>query len=94
MAWKTLTIAALLLSSCQTIEQRASEAAKTQGEVNASIPFPDPPAACIAKIGRVRVGDEPWVITFKRWEITADNRDRQAEDCAKWFADMKALWGK
>lgn len=94
MARKALILICLLLTGCATTEQRISAAAKTGGEARAVIPFPDPPASCVAKIGRVRIGDEPWVVTFKRWEVVADIRDQQAADCAAWFADIKARWGK
>lgn len=94
MARSQLILICLLLASCQTTEQRVTAAAKTEGGARAVIPFPDPPASCVAKIGRVRIGDEPWVVTFKRWEIVADNRDQLAADCAAWFADIKARWGK
>jgi hypothetical protein len=93
MARKELILAALLLTGCQTVEKRVTEAAKAEGQARASNPFPDPPPACIAKVGRVRIGDEPWVVTFKRWEVVADLRDQQAADCQAWFDDMKARWG-
>ncbi len=49
--------------------------------------------ACVAKMGRVRPGDEPWVIVQKRWQILAENRDRQADDCAAWGRDMQTRNG-
>lgn len=94
MARKELILAALLLTGCQTIEQRVTAAAKAEGQARAVIAFPDPPASCIAKVGRVRIGDEPWVVSFRRWEVVADLRDQQAADCAAWFADMNARWAK
>lgn len=94
MARASLIFLCLLLTGCATTEQRVTAAAKTEGEARAVIPFPDPPASCVAKIGRVRIGDEPWVVTFRRWEVVADIRDQQAADCAAWFADIKARWGK
>ncbi|MNE46177.1 hypothetical protein D3C80_1405010 [compost metagenome] len=92
MARSQLILLCLLLTGCATTEQRVTTAAKTEGEARAVIPFPDPPASCVAKIGRVRIGDEPWVVTFRRWEVVADIRDQQAADCAAWFADMKENW--
>ncbi|NLS06851.1 hypothetical protein HGP14_26430 [Rhizobium sp. P32RR-XVIII] len=92
MARSALIFIAVLLSSCQSVDERVSAAAAVQGQARASAPFPDLPPACVAKMGRVRPGDEPWVITFKRWEIVADNRDRQADDCAAWGRDMKTRY--
>ena len=86
-----LCVAGLLvaLAGCSTTNARLSQAAITQGVAKASVPFPDLPAACTAKMGRVKAGGEPWVITMRRWEFLADNRDRLAADCASWGADMK-----
>lgn len=89
MASKALIIVAAVLAGCSTTEKRMQAAAVTQGQARASIEFPTLPAACTAKVGRVVPGDEPWVIVHKRWQITADNRDRQAADCAAWGEDMK-----
>lgn len=89
-----LPIALMLMSAkgCQTLEQRASSAAVIKGEAMAEAPFPDLPAACVAKTGRVRPAtDEARVVTLKRWEMVAEIRDRQAEDCAAWGADQKRL---
>ena len=95
MARSALILLAIVLAACQADDKpaRLSAAAVTQGQAKAVISFPDPPPACVAKIGRVRIGDEPWVITFKRWQIVADNRDRQADDCTAWFAEMKQKYG-
>ncbi|NTG07279.1 hypothetical protein [Rhizobium rhizogenes] len=82
----------LALSGCETTNARLSQAAITQGVAKASVPFPDLPAACIAKMGRVKAGGEPWVITMKRWDVVAENRDRNADDCAAWGRDMKARY--
>lgn len=87
-----LPIALTLMGArgCQTIEQRASEAAAAKGEAQASIPFPDLPPACTAKMERVRPKPgEPRVITLKRWDVVANNRDQQAEDCRAWGQDLK-----
>jgi hypothetical protein len=88
LAAAALTV--LLLTGCGSLQERAHTAAVTQGQVQAQKPFPDLPEACTAKTGRVKPKpDEARVVTLKRWEITADNRDRQAEDCKAWGADMK-----
>ncbi|MDR6818515.1 hypothetical protein J2X76_003692 [Neorhizobium sp. 2083] len=80
-----------LLTSCQSVQERAERAAEAKGRAQASAPFPDLPAACTAKVERVRPKpDEPRVVTLKRWDVVAGNRDRQAVDCAAWGADMKA----
>jgi len=85
---------ALVLMSakgCQTIEQRTSAAAVAQGQARAQAPFPDLPEACVVKMGRVVPrADEARVVTLKRWETLADNRDRKADDCAAWGRDMKS----
>ena len=92
MAARTL-IVLLLLSGCQSVQERAHTAAVAQGQVQAAKPFPDLPDACTAKTGRVKPKpDEARVVTLKRWEIVADNRDRLAEDCKAWGADMKENW--
>ncbi|NTG73319.1 hypothetical protein G6M02_08255 [Agrobacterium rhizogenes] len=92
MAIRSLISIALIsaaLSGCQTNSARLSQAAITQGVAKAAVPFPDLPTACTAKMGRVKAGGEPWVITMRRWEFLADNRDRLSADCAAWGADMK-----
>lgn len=79
-----------LLSGCQSVQERAEHAADAKGRAIASAQFPDLPSACTAKVERVQPkANEPRVITLKRWDIVADNRDRQSADCAKWGADMK-----
>ncbi len=98
MERQTLIILPLLLllmsaKGCQTIEERAGATAVAQGQLQAQKPFPDLPEACTAKTGRVKPQpDEARVVTLKRWEITADNRDRLADDCGAWGADMKRNW--
>jgi hypothetical protein len=93
MASKALILAAALLTGCTTtaerVEKRIRAAAVAQGQARASTPFPDLPDACTAKTDRVKTRDEPWVVINYRWQVSADNRDRQADDCAKWGADMK-----
>lgn len=80
-----------LLAGCQSIQERADKAAEAKGRAQASTPFPDLPAACTAKMERVRPKpEEPRVITLKRWDVVADNRDRQAADCGAWGAEMKS----
>lgn len=91
LAYAALTV--LLLASCQSTEERLQAAAVVQGQAQATQTFPDLPDACTAKTGRVRPQEgEARVVTLKRWEVVADNRDRQAEDCKSWGMDMKANW--
>lgn len=92
MARSALILMIALLAGCQSLNQRASIAAAVEGQARASMPFPDLPEACVAKMGRVRPGDEPWVIVHKRWQILAENRDRQADDCAAWGRDMQVRY--
>ncbi|UIK04921.1 hypothetical protein [Neorhizobium galegae] len=79
-----------LLAGCQSVQERAEKAADAKGRAQASTPFPDLPGACTAKMERVKPKpSEPRVITLKRWDVVADNRDRQSADCAQWGVDMK-----
>ncbi|MDK4720153.1 hypothetical protein PH552_12440 [Rhizobium sp. CNPSo 3968] len=85
-----LPVALALMSTkgCQTLEERAERSAKVRGEVQASSPPPPMPAACTAHVERVipKVGEKfRWI--NQRWEVTADNRDRLADDCAAWDRD-------
>lgn len=80
----------MLLAGCQSVQERADRAADAKGRAQASTPFPDLPAACTAKMERVTPKpSEPRVITLKRWDVVAANRDRQSADCAQWGLDMK-----
>ena len=91
LAGAALTV--LLLASCSSTVERLQAAAAVQGEAQAERPFPDLPEACTVKIGRVRPQEgEARVVTLKRWEVVADVRDRQADDCRAWGAEMKANW--
>lgn len=79
-----------LLAGCQSVQERAGKAAALKGQAQASAPFPDLPSACTAKMERVKPKpSEPRVITLKRWDVVAENRDRQSVDCARWGEDMK-----
>lgn len=81
------------LAGC-SVTERAEKAADAKGRALASTSFPDLPAACTAKMERVKPKrEEPRVITLKRWDVVADNRDRQAADCGAWGADMKKRTG-
>lgn len=96
MAIKALILIPLAMmlcaASCQTTEQRAQArldiAATTQGQAAAQIPPMVAPEACVGHMERVQLRDEPWVIFKFRWEVAADNRDKQADDCAAWIADL------
>ncbi|MHC2298131.1 hypothetical protein [Rhizobium mongolense] len=92
MARAALIFIAVLLAGCQSVDKRVTAAATVQGQARAYVPFPDLPEACVAKVGRVRLGDEPWVIIHRRWQIVADNRDRQADDCKAWGRDMQSRY--
>jgi hypothetical protein len=86
-----LVLVSLSVAGCQTVEQRAEKAAEKQGQAQAwSLP-PSMPAACTAHVERVfpKLGEKVrW--TQERWQITADNRDRRADDCAAWDRDRMA----
>lgn len=94
MAWRTLTLIPLLaLAGCKTTDRAAALSAARQAEAVASvkIDLPNLPGTCTAKVGRVRPAPtEPRVVTIKRWEVVADARDRQSDDCAAWWAAYKA----
>jgi hypothetical protein len=84
-----------LLAGCQSVHERAEKAAEAKGRAQASAPFPDLPAACTAKMERVKPKpEEPRIITLKRWDMVADNRDRQSADCAQWGIDLKHRTGE
>ena len=90
-----IPIIALLISAkgCQTMDAQMKEAATVKGQTAASFDFPDLPAACTDHVDRVvpKVGEKVrW--SQERWEITADNRDRKADDCAAWGADAKVKY--
>ncbi len=88
---RSALILLVFLAGCASVTERAEKAATAQGQARAETPFPDLPVACTAKMGRVKPqADEARVVTLKRWEIVADVRDRQADDCAAWSRDMKA----
>lgn len=81
-----IALASIVLASCQTTEQRLEAAAQERGAAEAEAPKQVAPEACVAHMERVvpKVGEKArW--TQKRWEIVADNRDRQAADCGAWI---------
>jgi len=81
-------------SACQSAGDRLAAAARAQGELNAHNPEVIATAACTAHMERVvpKVGEKArW--TQKRWEIVADNRDRQADDCGEWIEDVFGVRG-
>tara|TARA_R100001129_G_scaffold129991_1_gene91869 strand:+ start:1733 stop:2020 length:288 start_codon:yes stop_codon:yes gene_type:complete len=84
----TLATIALMGASCQTTEQRLEAAAKARGAAEVEAPKQVAPEACVAHMERVvpKIGEKArW--TQRRWEIVADNRDRQADDCGAWIND-------
>jgi hypothetical protein len=88
-----LPVALALMSTkgCQTLDARMEKAAEAQGQAQASSPPPPMPEACAAHVERVipKVGEKfRWI--NQRWEVTADNRDRQADDCRAWDRDRMA----
>jgi hypothetical protein len=88
-----LPIVLCLMSAkgCQTLEARATAAATTEGKAKAETSLPDLDASCTAKVGRVvPTASEPRVVTLKRWDVLAENRDRKSNDCAAWWADYRA----
>lgn len=89
MARKALILVAMFLAGCQTTEQRVTAAAQAQGRAQASISLPDLPAACTDKVGKVKIGDEPWVSIVRRYDVLIANRDDKSDNCARWWADYR-----
>ncbi|QXZ79680.1 hypothetical protein [Rhizobium sp. L51/94] len=89
-----LPVVILLTSAkgCQTLDQRATAAAEMQGQAKASSELPEhQDGSCTVHMERVKPkADEPRVVTLKRWDVVADNRDRQADDCSAWWDDFYA----
>jgi len=90
MASRALTLLLVLigLAGCQTSKQRLEAAAVVAGQTRAVSPKLDLPDACTTHMERVvpKVGEKArWTQT--RWEILADARDRQADDCRAWEKD-------
>lgn len=95
MARRIMLIAVLAVAStgatCQGPESRISAAVTVQA-VAANTPKPDLPASCTQLMERAKPKlTEAWVVTQKRWEFLAENRDQAATDCrAEWDAYWSA----
>lgn len=91
MANKAALILVLALAStgaaCQTQQSRVSTAVSVQA-VASNPPKPELPASCTELMERAKPKlTEAWVVTQKRWEFLADNRDQASRDCqASWDA--------
>lgn len=74
-------------ASCRTPQSRISAAVSVQA-VAANPPKPELPASCTELMERAKPKlTEAWVVTQKRWEFLADNRDQASRDCqAQWSA--------
>ncbi|HWU63558.1 MAG TPA: hypothetical protein VN112_16185 [Ensifer sp.] len=90
-------IALVVLAGCQGDKASQAFSSATAARAVAVQPVRPIPIdqACTAHMGRVvpKVG-EKWPVVQKRWEIVADLRDKQADDCAAWDADRKRLGAK
>ncbi|OVE94437.1 hypothetical protein B7W85_12870 [Allorhizobium ampelinum] len=83
--------ACIALAGCQTTSQKIQAAAQQQGQSVAYLTLPDLPEACTIKMDRVvPKANEKWTYVHLRWQIVADNRDRQAAACAAWWAKYRA----
>lgn len=85
MARTTLIFMALILTSCQSTQQVRLDAAVTsKARSEAQIERPETPQSCKAKVNRIvpKVGDK-WSHIQKQWELSADIRDQQSDDCAQ-----------
>lgn len=96
MAPRALIVFVVLgLGGCQTLDKADVYSQARQLEAVASISpasmLPEKlDASCTAKVGKVVPGSEPRVATVQRWAVVADIRDRQADDCADWWATYRA----
>jgi hypothetical protein len=89
-----IVLALMSAKGCQTMDDQLTKASTTKGQTAAQFDFPDLPGACTAHVDRVipKVGEKVrW--SQNRWEVTADNRDRQANDCALWGKQAKTNYG-
>lgn len=85
-----LAIMVLALSACQTASQKLATISTQAGQTRAAIILPELPDACTAYLERVypKLGEKArW--TQKRWEFIADNHDREADDCRKWWSEFR-----
>lgn len=85
MVRKTALIVVLAISStgasCQTAQDHISTAVSVQA-VTRNPPKPELPASCTELMERAKPKlTEAWVVTQKRWEFLADNRDQSSRDC-------------
>lgn len=86
-------------ASCQTAQDRISTAVSVQAVVR-NPPKPELPASCTELMERAKPKlTEAWVVTQKRWEFLADNRDQASRNCqsqwdAFWAAYSLALTAK
>lgn len=87
----SLIVIMFLLSSCgPDLQTRYSDAKRVEALARAEDPLPDMPAACVAEMGRAYPSrTEKWVITQRRWETLAENRDQEAVDCGQWWDDYR-----
>lgn len=90
MARRALILACLLLAGCQTAQDRLTAAAVAKAVASAKLDLPDLLPDCTAHIGKVsrKAGDMASHI-IRRWEVIADNRNTQADNCAAWWEDYR-----
>lgn len=85
-------------AACQTQQSRISTAVSVQAVVR-NHPKPELPASCTELMERAKPKlTEAWVVTQKRWEFLAENRDQASRDCqlewdAFWTAYKTTLAG-
>jgi hypothetical protein len=78
--------AVLALAACQSDQDRLSAAISSGALVRSEDPLPDLPGACTAAMKRAYPkASEPWVVTQRRWEFLAVNRDGLSNDCKAWW---------
>ena len=90
MARKTLMLLVVLLSSCQTTQNRLSNAVETNTLASTGVNLPNLPLSCIQHMEKAYPNkNEPWVVTQKRWEILAENKNDQISNCEKWYNSIR-----
>lgn len=86
----TALIALVLLTGCVSTDQKQLEvSAQQQGQATARIVLKksDMPDDCTDLVGKVAVGKEPLIVTVRRQEILAANKDDKSRNCGEWWAD-------
>ncbi len=87
-----ITLACLLLASCQSDAEKIAAAAAAKAVAETQAILPDLPADCVTKMRRPPrpVAGQPARWQEQRWRDAADARDRQAVNCDEFWNQYKA----